>query len=135
MKRILLLCLSLLTLAGCGKGVHEEPGPEVPPSAYINGSILEVRLESIPGTGYEWTFCQEGAGRVREEGREQLAPADNLHHGAGEITLFSLAPEAAGEGRLQFSCARAWEDKEPIESFTVDFIVTETENGLAVNLQ
>lgn len=135
MKRLALLLLSLLALAGCGKGVHEEPGPEVPPSAYISGSLLEVRLESIPGTGFTWTWAQEGDGRLTEESREPIVPTDPLRHGTGETSLFTFAPETPGEARLLFVLARPWEDKDPIETFTVDFIVSETADGLTVNLR
>ncbi len=136
MKKFALLLLALAMLSGCASGTSEEPGPEIPPSAYIRDNTLEVRLEANPSTGYSWSFSPEGEGRVSLTSRShQSADDSGLLDGVGGIELFCFAPESPGEGTLQFSYARPWEDKPPLETYAVNFAVREEDGELVLQLR
>lgn len=134
MKKIGLLALALLCLAGCSAAAPVED-PETPPSAYIADQVLEVRLAGNPTTGYEWSWSLEGNNILQEQSYEYI-PEDTsgLRDGAGGLCLFRFEPMAAGEAVLHFAYARPWENEAPADSYTVQVAVTETDGQYVINL-
>lgn len=112
--------------------------PDVPledeglPTLEISGSLLTVRLEGNPSTGYEWT-SEIGDETVLKPLDVSFLPAETEEpaDGAGGLYEFrfeGIAPDSATA--LAFLYARSWED-EPIDRLDL-IIFTDAEGNLDV---
>lgn len=127
MKKIVILLLALLCLAGCSAAPAEEAAEAG--TIVANAGDWQVELEGNPTTGYEWTWFLEG-NNILEETACEYIPEDTsgLRDGAGGLYVFHFAPLAEGEAELHFTYARPWETEAPADSWSVPVSVRQ-ENG------
>jgi predicted secreted protein len=83
------------------------------------GSILAVRLEWTPGTGYSWTLENPDRERFRPQGKPVREPADKPMPGAPQTIVFHYKAIKEGSSNFKFVLRRPFEKGvEPVERFT-----------------
>lgn len=85
--------------------------------------ILEMKLETIPGTGYAWQVIRNDSRILRMTGPPVLAPADETREkmlGAPSYQVFRFEAQAAGKSILELHYKRRWEAQAaPLKTFVV----------------
>lgn len=118
------LCL-LLILAACSRQPkvvtvsEEDSGNQV---ELREGDTLEVRLESVPGTGFVWEPEAEELVILMEEGNPDFESDSDLV-GAPAVMVLHFKAIALGEETLRLVYHKPWEDVDPENSFEVDVVV------------
>ena len=85
---------------------------------------LEVRLPSIPSTGYEWIVDELDATHVAALGEPAFETSGGVGGEAVEVLRFR--PEHAGTTTLALAYRRAWEaDAEPLSRFSVTVTISD----------
>lgn len=127
---VLILALTAATAAGCGSAAGAAGGPlrltdadngksfSVKP-----GDTIEVVIAGNPTTGYDWNVVLDDASAalVRQVGDPMYAADSNDENlvGGGGTYTFTFEALKSGEASLDLAYARAWEDVDPIQTFSV----------------
>ncbi len=125
----ILRCLAVFLLAGltaCGPQpadlTEADNGSRV---RLGQGEELVITLESNPTTGYSWHVIETNPEVLKQVGEieyEQSPGSDGLV-GAGGTEMIRFEAVAPGEVTLTLGYYRSWEDKPPVETFTVTVVV------------
>ncbi len=84
------------------------------------GQTLQVKLKSIPGTGYAWTLDGDPAPLKLTKSFSQRSKNTTGMAGAPQMSVFQLSANSAGVATLTFIYRRAWEyDVAPAKTFSI----------------
>lgn len=86
------------------------------------GESFTVSLTGNPTTGYSWEVAELDAA-VLETGEPVYEVGSDLM-GAGGTYTWTFTAVAAGEAQLELVYHRAWEQAEPLETFTLEVTVS-----------
>lgn len=95
---------------------EEEDGKKV--EVEIGRRII-VGLSGNKTTGYQWELKGLTGEAVRQAGEADYVSDWSLASGTGGTFLFTFLAEEEGESVLHLVYRRPWEEKKPIETFTV----------------
>ena len=76
------------------------------------GDILEVRLESNPTTGYEWSVDPKSTPLLKQTDQSQ-SPSTEPGVGRPIVQIFKFEPTGRGTGDLLLRYVRSWEKPSP----------------------
>jgi predicted secreted protein len=86
------------------------------------GAILTVRLETVPGTGYDWILMDGDRATLRLIG-EELDIARHSTPGSAAHKVFRFVAETSGPSTITLHYVRRWEKSTaPKKTFTVQVI-------------
>lgn len=87
----------------------------------VSDDLLELRLWTIPATGYRWAIVEAPA-HLRDEGDPYHLPApgeiDGLV-GGGCVEVLRWRATSEGKGTIRLAYARPWEDEAPLRTATI----------------
>jgi len=87
------------------------------------GGVLEVKLESNPTTGYDWSVAQVDTKVIKQEGEAEFKQDKELI-GAGGITTIRMVAVSKGQTTLKLDYHRPWEkDIPPEKTYQVTIVV------------
>jgi len=119
-----LLWVTQLYASGAQKVIavsEQEQGSTI---TLARGAVLEVRLDSVPGTGYRWDTAVQEPSPLRLIEMRDVPLADNKRVGGQQIQLFRFEATRAGEVMLKLRYRRPWErDKPPVKTWSLTVIV------------
>ncbi|MGA9061862.1 MAG: protease inhibitor I42 family protein [Terracidiphilus sp.] len=78
------------------------------------GDVLEVRLNSNPTTGYEWSVDPKSTTLLKPAGQSQTQ-ATQPGVGRPIVEIFKFQPTGKGTGVLLLHYVRSWEKPDPNE--------------------
>jgi inhibitor of cysteine peptidase len=123
----LLVLLSILFLVACGGGSGVAVGKAQNGGSVEleTGSVLEVRLESNPSTGYSWQVVDlNGEVLVQKGDAEYKSASVQPKLGSGGVEIFHFKASQPGEVVLKLVYHRPWEtDVEPADTFELAVMV------------
>ncbi len=137
---IYLFCITLILacLTGCQENnVQTEETTALTPETVQEGNeevriekdVVSITLNENATTGFTWSYVCEPEDMMAFDGEEYIqAETDEKLVGAGCLHMFVFKAQKAGEVSLTFNYARSWEDVEPIETKTYNFIIDEQLN-------
>jgi predicted secreted protein len=73
------------------------------------GSILTIRLEAIPGTGYSWQIARNNSETLVPVGNPEFEPPQSPRPGAIQYQVFRFKVEKAGTSDLVLRYNRPWQ--------------------------
>jgi predicted secreted protein len=76
------------------------------------GQILEVQLESQPGTGYKWYVHPDSTQRLKLVNEDQTKP-EKSGFDRPVLQIFRFRAEQSGNGVLRLVYIRPWEKSKP----------------------
>ena len=86
-------------------------------------TILTLKLEAIPGTGYSWHIMQNDAKCLKSLGVSYFEPMDDGKDdkilGARSYQTFRFIAQQKGTNVLLLHYKRDWEKKEPLKIFSI----------------
>lgn len=93
-------------------------------------TVLTVRLQANPTTGYQWTYEISDPKLLACE-KEEYVPDENsqglMGAGGTYVAVFSPTTQGAGAVELTFRYARQWESgEEPVETYTFQLWIMES---------
>jgi len=132
---IALAALSLTLFTGCARSGGKGGSAEAPPEGAVMvtaadadqtvrvtpGQMLEVVLDANPSTGYTWTIVSapEFLQAEGEPGFRSEAASDIVGAGGKQTLEFSVT--ASGDGALELSYVRPWEQGvAPADTFRIE---------------
>lgn len=84
------------------------------------GQVLQVKLKSIPGTGYAWTLDGDPAPLKLVKSFTQRKKSASGMAGAPQMSVFQLKANSAGLATVTFVYRRSWEyNVPPAKTFSV----------------
>ena len=102
--------------------ITENPGQmELNGLSHLSGTvktdknILEIRIQSNPTTGYQWSWQDDSEGKILSNERDEFLPPSEFNErgerlaGAGGIHIFKFNGLAQGTSILTFTYRRSWE--------------------------
>jgi inhibitor of cysteine peptidase len=127
---VLILTLTAVSAAGCGGAANAGDGALKLIEAdngrtftVKTGDTIEVVIAGNPTTGYEWTaVLDEASAALLEQVGEPVYAAESTDHtlvGGGGTYTFTFKALKSGSADLRLAYARAWENVDPIQTFTV----------------
>lgn len=128
--RVLLAAAAAVAIAACGpdpliEGIfldEEDAGTTV---SVPLGAEVVVELESNPTTGYEWALLEEpdpSVLRLADQEYEPTTPPDVA--GGGGVERWTFETRGGGSVTLRMGYQRTFEDRPPVEEFTVTINVS-----------
>ena len=88
------------------------------------GTLLEVRLDSAPGTGYRWETAVQEPSPLRLIETRYVPLADDKRVGGQQTQLFRFEAAQAGEAELKLQYRRPWErDTPPVRTWSLTVVV------------
>lgn len=84
-------------------------------SVKIDNDIVEIRIQSNPTTGYQWTWHEDSEGKMLSNIRDEFLPPSTgndrgeMIAGASGIHEFEFRGIAEGVANLTFTYRRSWE--------------------------
>ena len=85
----------------------------------LQGSIVSIRLEENPTTGYEWEISEIDSRVVELQDSEYIGASGNFL-GAGGVRIFTFEAKSLGITPISLKLLREWEQEEAaIENFEV----------------
>lgn len=91
------------------------------------GSVVSIRLEENPTTGYQWEISELDS-RVVELQDSEYIGASKVVLGAGGLRIFTFEAKSPGVTQVRLKLRREWEsEEEAIEHFEVTLRVIEAE--------
>lgn len=123
------LVSSGIVACACGGGAEPEPVPLTLRAGdsgrtveVVPGQAIVIRLESNPGTGYEWAIGPLDEDVVAEETHEFVVDSDADGEPGEDVIRFRAVD--TGRTDLRLSYRRPWEtDAEPLGTFLLDVVV------------
>jgi predicted secreted protein/N-acetylneuraminic acid mutarotase len=88
--------------------------------------LLVVTLESNPSTGYQWELVENNDFVLKQFGQKEYKPPETSNPrmvGAGGWEIFRFKAVSTGQTTLEFVYHRAWEDTEPLKTFSIQVVV------------
>jgi inhibitor of cysteine peptidase len=127
---VLILTLTAVSAAGCGGAANAGDGALKLTEAdngrtftVKTGDTIEVVIAGNPTTGYEWTaVLDEASAALLEQVGEPVYAAESTDQtlvGGGGTYTFTFKALKSGSADLRLAYARAWENVDPIQTFTV----------------
>jgi len=94
------------------------------------GTILIIKLEAIPGTGYGWHSDSAKSDYLNMMNEPFFLPTEidstKTTIGAPAYQVFQYRAHKKGNGKLKLSYMREWEkDKPPLKSFSITLSIQE----------
>ena len=124
MKRwaLLVVVIVALSVAGCAKNeIALDAADNGKSLSLAVGQVVAITLDSNPTTGYSWEVVGELPPQFEPVGEPQYvadASSKDVVGGGGKLTLrFKIVK--AGQASLTLGYLRAWEEKEPEDTFAV----------------
>ncbi|MCE5260054.1 MAG: protease inhibitor I42 family protein [Chloroflexi bacterium] len=129
MRRFVTLVLAVLLMlaAGCGGSEIKLGAADSGSSLKLSpGQVMAVTLEGNPSTGYGWYVVGELPDILEQQGEpEFVADAGSANKvGAGGMLTSKFKALKAGTAVLTLGYMRSWEDKAPIQTYTLTVEVT-----------
>lgn len=85
-----------------------------------SGQVLQVKLKSIPGTGYAWTLDGDPAPLKLVKSFTQRKKSTSGMAGAPQMSVFQLKANSAGLATVTFVYRRSWEyNVPPASTFSI----------------
>jgi len=81
-----------------------------------------ISLEGNPTTGYTWEVAEMDGGVLRQVGESEFEPESDAI-GSGGVQILRFEPVNNGQTDLELVYHRSWEDKEPVETFSIQVVV------------
>jgi inhibitor of cysteine peptidase len=83
------------------------------------GTVLTIRLETVPGTGFDWKLVRSDPAKLRFV-REDLEIADRSKPGSAAHKIFRFMPEQSGPSTVELHYVRPWEqDVAPKKTYRI----------------
>ena len=121
---VCLLSFSELYASGAQKVIavsEQEQGSTI---TLARGAVLEVRLDSAPGTGYRWDRAAQEPSPLRLIETRYIPLADDKRIGGQQTQLFRFEAARAGEVVLKLQYRRPWErDTPPVKTWSLTVVV------------
>jgi inhibitor of cysteine peptidase len=76
------------------------------------GAVLTIRLEAVPGAGYDWKLVRSDPSRLRLL-REELEIAPRSMPGSPAHKTFEFLAEGVGPSTVELQYTRPWETQVP----------------------
>ena len=84
------------------------------------GAILTIRLETVPGTGYDWKLVSSDTAKLRLI-REDLELAPKSMPGSAAYKIFQFMSERSGLSTVELHYVRPWErDVPPKKTYKIE---------------
>jgi predicted secreted protein len=77
------------------------------------GSVVVLRLEAMPGTGYGWQVVRNGSPLLQPEGLPVFEPRSKMEAGGVEDEVFRFRVSMPGTADLEFHYRRPWDTQGP----------------------
>lgn len=127
---VLILAVTAVAAAGCGGAASAAGGPlrlteaDNGKSFTVKpGDTIEVVVAGNPTTGYAWTaVLDEASAALLEQVGEPVYAAESTDEslvGGGGTYTFTFEALKSGKASLDLAYSRAWEDVDPIQTFSV----------------
>ena len=90
------------------------------------GQVLVVSLESNPSTGYRWEPSKNNKSVLQQLGKPEFKASETSDPpmvGAGGREIFRFKAVSAGQMNLELVYHRAWENAEPLKTFSIQVTV------------
>ncbi len=84
------------------------------------GAVLTIRLETVPGTGYDWKLVRSDTVKLRLL-REDLEIAGRSKPGSAAHKIFRFMSEQSGASTVELHYVRPWEqDVSPKKTYRIE---------------
>lgn len=84
------------------------------------GAVLTIRLETVPGTGYDWKLVRSDTAKLRLV-REDLQIAGRSKPGSAAHKIFRFMSEQSGPSTVELHYVRPWEqDASPKKTYRIE---------------
>ena len=80
------------------------------------GQVLEVRLESLPTTGYKWSLDSDSTEKLKLIDQTETKP-ETPGYDMPVLQIFKFRAQQTGSGKLHLVYARSWEKSKPPARF------------------